>query len=268
MSFLRWAGSKKQLGDILANCWYAAQCADGSGKYIEAFCGSASLFFRIKPPKSLLIDVNKRLIDTFISVKDSPRRLSTLLETYPATSEFYYSLRGRDVEEMTELERAARFIFLNRYCFNGLYRTNLQGHFNVPFGGDRSGTLPDLNILLDASQTLKKTELVSGDFYTNIVNKIQPGDFVYLDPPYAKRNHRLALQYGPDVFGVEDLRRLFDLMTLIDQSDAYFLFSYAECEEVAEFVEQWGAYRVEVNRTIAATSTKRKKAKEVLISNL
>lgn len=265
---MRWAGSKKQLGDILANCWYAAQCAGGSGRYIEAFCGSASLFFRIKPKKSILIDVNARLVETFTSVKESPRRLFSLLSTYPADSDFYYSLRGKNTDVMPDLERSARFIYLNRYCFNGLYRTNSKGHFNVPYGGERNGTLPTLDILLEASDALQRSKLITGDFYTNIAKSIKAGDFVYLDPPYAKRNHSLDLQYGPDVFGVSDLRRLFELLLLIEASGAYFLFSYAECEEINEFIQRWGAHRVEVKRTIAANSGKRKKVNEVLITNL
>lgn len=268
MSFLRWAGSKKQLGDILANCWFAVQCAGGNGRYIEAFCGSASLFFRIRPTRSILIDVNEKLIDCFAAVKASPKRLHTLLETYPADEDFYYALRARNPAEMMTIERAARFIYLNRYCFNGLYRTNSKGHFNVPFGGERNGVLPSLDNLLDAADALSEAELISGDFYSPIASRIKKGDFVYLDPPYAKRNHSLDLQYGPDVFGVNDLRRLFDLLSMIDAAGAYFLFSYAECDEISDFISKWGAHRVEVKRTIAANSDKRRMASEVLITNL
>lgn len=254
MSFLRWAGSKKQLGETLAHFWYATQCAGGNGRYIEGFCGSASLFFRIKPDSSVLIDVNTRLIDCLNAVKSSPEMLCDLLNTYPATEKFYYKLRALDSESLSALERSARFIYLNRYCFNGLYRTNLQGHFNVPYGGRKNGALPTLEVLLDASTVLRNAELVNGDFSENIASRIKRGDFVYLDPPYAKRNHSLDLQYGPDVFGVNDLKRLYDLLVLIERAGAFFVFSYVECEEIEDFIQRWGAHRVEVNRTIAASS--------------
>jgi DNA adenine methylase len=268
MSFLRWAGSKKQLGETLAQFWYATQCAGGNGRYIEAFCGSASLFFRIKPPSSVLIDINTRLIDCLKTVKSSPQKLFQVLNSYPITEAFYYKLRSQDCNKLSIVDRSARFIYLNRYCFNGLYRTNLQGNFNVPYGGHRNGCLPTLEILRDAATVLRTTELVKGDFCANIASRLKPGDFVYLDPPYAKRNHSLDLQYGPDVFGVNDLKRLYDLLALIDKSGAYFVFSYVDCEEIGEFVQRWNVDNVEVNRTIAASSEKRCKAKEVLISNL
>jgi DNA adenine methylase len=268
MSFLRWAGSKKQLGETLAQFWFATQCAGGNGRYLEAFCGSASLFFRIKPQSSVLIDVNTRLIDCLKTVKSSPQKLSQVLKSYPTTEAFYYKLRSQDCNDLSAVDRSARFIYLNRYCFNGLYRTNLQGNFNVPYGGHRNGCLPSLEILQDASMDLRTAELVKGDFCANIASRIKPGDFVYLDPPYAKRNHSLDLQYGPDVFGVNDLKRLYDLLTLIDKSRAYFVFSYVDCEEITEIAQHWKAHSVEVNRTIAARAEKRGKAKEVLISNL
>jgi DNA adenine methylase len=268
MSFLRWAGSKKQLGETLADCWYATQCAGGNGRYIEAFCGSASLFFRIKPKTSVLIDVNSKLIECYKAVKSSPEHLFSLLSGYPTTEKFYYQLRARRPEELSRLEQSARFIYLNRFCFNGLYRTNLQGDFNVPYGGKRNGSLPTLESLINASKILRSSVLVNGDFEESISKRLKKGDFIYLDPPYAKRNHSLDLQYGPDVFGVNDLKRLFKLLLQIEKTGAYFVFSYAQCEEINEFIKRWGAYHVEVNRTIAASSEKRRKATEVLVSNL
>lgn len=267
MTFLRWAGSKKQLGDVLANCWYAAQISGGSGRYIEAFCGSASLFFRLTPASALLIDINKSLIETYDVVKKHPSKLHELLHSYPQNEDFYYSLRSADPRALRKIERAARFIYLNRFCFNGLYRTNQKGQFNVPYGAGRNGELPNLAHLREASKALKNANLYSGDFAV-IQDEVREGDFVYMDPPYAKRNHSLDLQYGPDVFGVQDLARIEELMAYIHNQGAYFLFSYVDCEEISSLETRWGAHRVEVKRTIAADTSKRTKSEEVLITNI
>ncbi|MRV75802.1 Dam family site-specific DNA-(adenine-N6)-methyltransferase [Duganella sp. FT92W] len=267
MSFLRWAGSKKQLGDILENCWYAAQTLGGSGRYIEAFCGSASLFFRLKPKAGILIDVNQPLVEMYEVVKTSPRKLSALINEFPIGESFYYELRDSGEYQGSKLSRAARFIYLNRFCFNGLYRTNREGKFNVPFGAGRNGSLPTLDQLLQASQSLRDVRVLNDDF--SVIRKnVKKGDFVYLDPPYAKRNHSLDLQYGPDVFGVDDLSRLYSLLEYIDKKGAYFVFSYVQCDEVKEFVKTWAPFEVQVKRTIAADISKRGRATELLISNI
>jgi DNA adenine methylase len=266
MSFLRWAGSKKQLSELLANCWYAAQGAGGSGRYIEAFCGSASLFFRLKPEQALLIDINRPLIECYQVVRSAPIKLFEKLESYEQSKSYYYALRGVDTSILTKTERAARFIFLNRYCFNGLYRTNQKGVFNVPYGASRNGTLPNLPQLRESAVTLRAAELYCGDFEI-IFKKIRPGDFVYLDPPYAKRNHSLDFQYGPDVFGVQDLQRIVALLRHIDSVGAFFVFSYAKCDDIQPLIDEWGAHEVDVKRTIAANSAKRMKSTEVLIAN-
>ena len=267
MSFLRWAGSKRQLGGILQNCWHAAQGAGGNGRYIETFCGSASLFFHIRPNDGILLDVNRALVECFEVVKNTPIKLATTLSEFETGQDYYYSLRARDVTELTKVERAARFIYLNRFCFNGLYRTNQAGHFNVPYGAGRSGELPSLELLRDCSRLLKNVELRCADF-ASIAAEIIPGDFVYLDPPYAKRNHSLDLQYGPDVFGVSDLSRVGEMLRMIDGRGAFFVFSYVLCDEIAAIARDWTSFPVEVKRTIAANASKRLKLTEVLISNI
>ena len=267
MTFLRWAGSKKQLGDVLSNCWHAAQCAGGTGRYFEAFCGSASLFFRVRPKSAVLVDINTPLIDCLQTVKTHPKAVADCLAQLPLGSTHYYQLRRERKDEESSIEGAARFIYLNRLCFNGLYRTNSKGAFNVPFGGTKNGPLPDSTTLLESSKSLQRASLVNGDFFLEVITRVKKGDFVYLDPPYARRNHRIDLQYGPDVFGIEDLRRLFELLIHIDMIGAFFVFSYANCGEVEYFSRRWRGYEVEVQRHIAANTKKRKKVKEILIAN-
>lgn len=269
MTFLRWAGSKKQLLDVLSCCWYAANCAHAkSGRYIEAFSGSAALFFRIKPRKAILVDINSDLQNCLQRVRDTPTVVSNALEKYTNSEEEYYRIRASLNAGLTKHQRAAAFIYLNRNCFNGLYRTNARGQFNVPFGGDRAGKLPTRDELCVASATLQSAELLTGDFFEALAPIIRKNDFVYLDPPYAQRNRDLDNQYGPDVFGTHDIERLSDLADIVHKQGGTFLISYAQCEEIQSLATHWHSYEIEVKRTIAASVKSRQTAKEVLITNL
>ena len=269
MTFLRWAGSKKQLLDTLSCCWYAANCGRGApGRYIEAFSGSAALFFRLRPARALLVDVNVELQQCLMRVRDAPSRVSNALAKFSCSAIEYYKVRAECEETMELDDRAARFIYLNRNCFNGLYRTNLQGHFNVPFGGARSGQLPTREQLLDAGHTLRGAALLTGDFFDVLAPRLRRGDFVYMDPPYAKRNVGLDNQYGPDVFGAHDIQRLGELAERVASSGGYFVISYAACDEIQPVAAKWTTTEVTVRRTIAASSANRRSARELLITNL
>jgi DNA adenine methylase len=268
MSFLRWAGSKKQIRETLSHCWHAAQNSGGSGRYVEAFCGSASFYFYIKPSAAILIDINADLIDCLDAIKTNSLDVAEVVHKYPTTKEFYYELRKANLTNLNKVEAAARFLYLNRYCFNGLYRTNTNGIFNVPYGGNRTGSLPSADTLKAASLSLQTSELIHGDFEFAISGRINKGDFLYLDPPYALRNRTLDFQYGPDVFGLEDLDRLFNLLIEIDRIGAFFVFSYADCDEVKDFSLKWNHCFVEVQRSIAADVARRGRVREILISNI
>lgn len=269
MTFLRWAGSKKQLLDTLSCCWHASTSSSQStGRYIEAFSGSAALFFRLKPESALLVDVNLDLQHCMRRVRNFPRKVSEALQKMQCSEPEYYRIRAQTKEELSADEWAARFIFLNRNCFNGLYRTNLQGHFNVPYGGNRSGGLPTQQTLVDASRILKKAILLEGDFAEQLKPRVTKGDFVYLDPPYAQRNVNLDNQYGPDVFGIQDITRLAELAEQINAKKGHFVISYAACDEIKHIAKTWHSIEVTVQRTIAANVANRRPAKEVLITNI
>lgn len=269
MTFLRWAGSKKQLLDILSCCWHASRCGnEEGGRYIEAFSGSAALFFRLQPKSALLVDINHELQHCMRRVRNTPRTVSAALQNLSSSEVEYYCIRALTRQETSADEWAARFIYLNRNCFNGLYRTNSQGKFNVPFGGARSGQLPTKEHLLKASRVLKRAQLLVGDFYEELVPRVEAKDFVYMDPPYAKRNVNLDNQYGPDVFGAKDIAKLAELADLIDKKRGHFVISYAACDEIIPLTTRWNSYEVTVQRTIAANVAHRAPAKEVLITNI
>lgn len=262
MSFLRWAGSKKQIIPELLDYW-----SSGYNRYIEPFAGSASLFFAIGPESAILGDLNAELIETFAVVKSRPRALWKLLQSFRGGKKAYYSIRAQNPQGLAATQRVARFIYLNRFCFNGLYRTNLKGEFNVPYSPSKTGDLPTLDELLEFSGKLKSAEFVAGDFAVTLSN-VRKDDFVYLDPPYVVAGRRVFSEYGADCFSEADLGRLKDELIRINGLGAKFVVSYAQCSEAKEYFKNWPVKTVRIRRNIAGFAGARKRAYELLISNI
>lgn len=259
--FLRWAGSKTKQLPILSRFWNSK-----FSRYVEPFMGSACLFFELQPKKALLADINRDLIRTFLAVRDHPRAVSNRLAKIPQGKRSYYSIRAQQLSELDTVDAAARFIFLNRFCFNGLYRTNEAGRFNVPYASSGTGGLPTSAELHAIANAMTGCAIKHSDFEKTL-EQTQPGDFVYLDPPYAVGNRRIFRQYGPSSFGLHDLQRLADCLTRMDRRGVKFLLSYASCPEVAEFFTRWPRRKIYIQRNIAGFATHRRRAGEVLISN-
>ena len=230
--------------------------------------GSACLFFHIRPESAILGDINDQLVECFLEVRNNPIEVSKILDFLPESKDDYYAIRAVDPAELEPHHRAARFIYLNRHCFNGLYRTNRAGKFNVPYSGSRKGPVPTEAQLIEASNSLNDTQILRLDFDHLVRQHASKGDFVYLDPPYAIRNASLDMQYGPDNFGVEDLARLQRLLEYLDKIGANFLVSYSECAEAHEYLCKWPYRSIPVLRTIAARPTDRRVVRELLISNV
>lgn len=163
--------------------------------------------------------------------------------------------------------RALRFLYLNRNCFNGIYRTNANGDFNVPMGKE-SGAYLSLKELRQCSLVLQNTKLVAGDF-VNTLALVKKGDFVYLDPPYAMSTtrRRVFREYGKRSFDILDIPRFAEALETIDQEGAHFLVSYADCSEARNLGKLWNAFRVPVRRNIAGFAGDRRLAYEIFITN-
>lgn len=262
-SFLRWAGSKRKLLGHLAPYW-----GEGFPRYIEPFVGSACLFFHLRPAAAVLGDLNSELIRTYQTVRAHPHAVHAALIALSGDEKTYYRIRRSIPDPEDYVQQAARFIYLNRYCFNGLYRTNLNGEFNVPYGGAKSGSLPSLRDLLDVVDACAAAEFHHGDFETILHNQVQHGDFVYLDPPFAVENVRIFNQYGPHTFGLRDLSRLRRCLELIEQRGAFFLLSYAECQAAVDEFAHWPRRSVRTQRNISGFATHRRVASELIITNI
>ncbi|HEX5735705.1 MAG TPA: Dam family site-specific DNA-(adenine-N6)-methyltransferase [Blastocatellia bacterium] len=259
--FLRWAGSKQKLTPKLSLYWSNNYC-----RYVEPFMGSACLFYAIQPTNALLTDINMELVETFTAVRDYPSDVFNAYIQIPQGKENYYKVRSSDTSTMNPIDRAARFIFLNRFCFNGLYRTNLNGEFNVPFSSSKTGNLPKYDELLLASQALKCAEIYSSDF-EEVLAKTTEGDFVYLDPPYAVANRRVFRQYAASCFGIEDLSRLEAALRTLHKRGVRFVVSYAYCSEALSTFRHWKMRKVLIQRNIAGFAKHRRRAAELIISN-
>lgn len=259
--FLRWAGSKRQLIPQLRSYWRTDH-----RRYIEPFMGSACLFFALSPEEAILGDVNRDLVDVYRTVRDHPRAVYNALLKLPKGKRWYYRIRKQGLPRSRPIQRTARFIYLNRYCFNGLYRTNRAGAFNVPYSGARTGPLPTLLRLQTVARSLASADIRCADF-ADVLGSIEDGDFVYLDPPFAVSNRRVFRQYDPSSFGQADLFRLADSLKQIDARGATFLVSYAVCREALHAFSRWHVRRVFTQRNISGFAKHRRRAVELLVSN-
>jgi len=178
----------------------------------------------------------------------------------------YLRLRSVSPRHLSAAERAARFIYLNRFCFNGLYRTNLKGEFNVPYSGARCGTVPSADDLRQCSHRLQNARLIRGDF-ERVLEHARPGDLVYMDPPFAVQARRVFRQYDPSTFTHEDIVRLRKWMKHLTKAKIEFVVSYAECDEANVLKKGYTCRRVSVRRNIAGFVAHRSTTNEVLISN-
>jgi DNA adenine methylase len=258
--FLRWAGSKRQILPRLSTYWKQEY-----RRYVEPFAGSACLFFSLAPKKALLGDINEHLIDTLKTIRDDVDAVVPLLASARRHKETYYKTRATDPKTLPPAARAAQFIYLNRYCFNGLYRTNAAGQFNVPFGAERTGYIPTAEHLRYCAALLRRATIVSGDF-EKVVAKAKSGDFVYLDPPYVTDQRRIFSEYDRNAFTQSDVKRLRKCLESLADRGIPFLVSYTACDEARFLAKGFHVERGFVRRSIAGFASKRVKRQELLIS--
>ena len=198
--FLRWAGGKQWISRKLAQA-----IPHDSGTYYEPFLGGGSLFFATLPDKAVLSDINSRLVETYQVVRDNPFVVIPILEGWKNDEHTYYRIRGTEFDEPSF--RAAQFIYLNRTCWNGLYRVNKEGKFNVPFG-NHGRTIVNTDHLLKISRALRNAEILCADFCTTTMHA-KMGDFVYMDPPYTSFQRSNGFrQYNEIPFSWNDQERL------------------------------------------------------------
>jgi DNA adenine methylase len=260
-SFLRWAGSKRKLIPRLEKFWN-----ERYSRYVEPFAGSACLFFTVGPNRAILGDSNRELINVYRVLRAEPERMYRRLMAIPRERKSYYRWRAKDPRLLDSETRALRFVYLNHNCFNGIYRTNNDGQFNVPFGS-KLATYLSRDEFIGCSQALADVKFVSGDFQDTLAHVAQ-GDFVYLDPPYAVGSRRVFREYGKKPFHTDDVERLSNELTRIHELGAHFVVSYADCREARALASDWNSQKVLVRRHIAGFSDHRAHSFEWIIYNM
>lgn len=264
--FLKWAGGKSQIIDEILNA-----CPKHFNRYFEPFLGGGAVFFNLNPKQSFLSDVSNELINCFIIVKQQPEELAKELSSYSYSEEFYYQLReiskNPEFSNLSPLKRAARFIYLNKTCFNGLYRVNSQGHFNVPFGKYKNPQFFKLDNLLACSQALEGAQLNAGS-YENILTQVSCGDFVYLDPPYSPLNQSASFtSYTADGFSDAKQLELKNFCDKLNEIGVKFLLSNSYTTLILSLYKNYETSIVKAKRAINSAALGRGQINEVLIRN-
>lgn len=268
--FLKWVGGKRQLVPELRRRF--PQDKEVSS-YIEPFVGGGGMLLSIQPQGAVISDSNTELMNVYRVVRDAPAELVKLLECHENTPEHYYEVREQDRTEaystMPDLEKAARFIFLNKTCFNGLFRVNAQGFFNVPYGYYKKPQYVEYSKLMAVSAYLNhsKVKIEEGD-YSNTLKHAAKGAFFYLDPPYAPISETSNFTgYTPGGFPMGEQVRLREFCREVHARGGLFMLSNSNSPLIHELYGEFTIQTVSAQRNIAAHAERRGVVQEVVVTN-
>ena len=255
---VKWAGGKRLLAPILS-----AAAPPGFGRYFEPFAGSGAVFFRLAPARATLNDTNVDLINFYRQLKAVPAQLRAAIRRWPNDSETFYRVRAS--RPRSNLGRAARFYYLNRTAFGGLFRTNRAGIFNVPFGSNDRKVLGSAQAWNAASAQLKTASLQSRDFVAACA-PVQAADFVYLDPPYSW-THNVFARYGPSRFQWSDQVRVRALVDELTERGAYVIVTHLDDPAVRRLYEGYQIVSLRGRNSLAGGGASACLKRQVVIAN-
>lgn len=263
---VKWVGGKRQLMfELLKNM------PKSYNRYFEPFIGGGALFFELQPTNAYISDMNEELINLYNVVKNDVYELIEELKKHEISKEYFMNIRNIDrtknYKKWSNIQKASRFIYLNRTCFNGMYRVNSKGEFNVPFGNYKNPRIIDERNLINCSNLLQKTEIRNADF-SEILNYVQNGDFVYFDPPYVPLNETSSFtSYTKDGFDIDMQFKLREVCDELDSKGVKFMLSNSDTKFVNELYENYNIKKVFASRQINANPNGRGKITEVLVKN-
>ena len=268
MPFLKWVGGKRQLMTDIEPL-----LPKRISTYYEPFVGGGAVFLHTQPKKAVINDYNSELINVYEIIRDDVDALIEHLATHVNESEYFYQIRALDrqdfFDELSKVERASRVIYLNKTCFNGLYRVNGSGEFNTPFGRYKSPNIINETVLRAVSHYLQKNDikLLSGD-YQDALKNIRKGSFVYFDPPYdpiSKSSNFTGYVQGG--FGNDEQIRLRDTCMKLNEKGIKFLLSNSATAFMKELYQDFEVIEVGASRHINSVGSKRGEVKEILVRN-
>lgn len=228
-------------------------------RYIEPFFGGGALFFSLKPENSIIADSNPELINMYLQVANHLDDVIEHLQKYENTSEMFYDVRSLDWESLPKAEAAARTIYLNKTCFNGLYRVNKSGQFNTPFGNYKNPKICDTDALRLASEELKKATILCGDYQLVIEHYAQQGDFVFLDPPYLPISQNSDFKrYTKEQFYEDDHVELAKMINILHERGCYVILTNSNHPLVHQLYEQYKIEIIQTKRHISCHGDTRK----------
>ncbi|MFO0666104.1 MAG: Dam family site-specific DNA-(adenine-N6)-methyltransferase [Polyangiaceae bacterium] len=264
---VKWAGGKARLlGEILPSV------PARIGTYFEPFCGGAALFFALaaEDPRrfkhAVLADRNEELVALYRAIRDDLPGLLKELRKFKHDRDFFYEVRAWDVKRASPVKRGARLLFLNKTCFNGLWRVNSKGEFNVPFGKYKNPNFLDEDALAAASEALQGVDIKVADF-ADVTRAAKAGDFVYFDPPYAPVSRTAQFtSYAVDGFGPADQERLREEFLRLRNKKVAALLSNADVSDVRALYDDFSVRVVSARRSINSDIKKRGVVSEVIVS--
>jgi len=266
---LKWAGGKRQLLTDIIGLFpkdYSRRT------YHEPFVGSGAVFFTIEPKTGTINDINKHLMNFFKVVKYSPEELIEEASKYEYEKETYYKFRDRyNEEEISDLERAALFLYFNKTGFNGLWRVNSKGKFNVPFGRYKNPTIVPKGKIREANKILKDIEILCTDF-SYIIEKADKGDLCYFDPPYEPVSETAYFtSYTAKGFDMKEQKRLSETCSKLDEKGVYFVLSNSHVKQIVDLYDMNPNFKIKIvqaRRSINSKADKRGLINEILVTNI
>ena len=263
-SFLKWPGGKR---------WFVSKYSKviptNYNKYIEPFLGSGSVFFYLKPAKAIISDINHELINVFMIMRDYPSKIRTHLLNHQKnhSHEYYYLVRSNKSSD--EIENAARFLYLNRTCFNGMYRVNREGLFNVPLG-TKKNFIYDIDVFDVYADILRNADIQAVDFEQTL-KKSEKNDLVFVDPPYTvSHNQNSFIKYNEKLFSWQDQERLAKNLLYAKERGSIILSTNANYKKLRDLYQSYGFYTRVVIRysSISGKAENRKIQEELVITTI
>lgn len=268
---LKWVGGKRQLLDEII-----PMIPKQYSTYVEPFIGGGAVLFDLQPKKAIINDFNSELINVYTVIRDYPDELIKELQYHKKknTSEYFYIVREYDrkpdiYSKMTAVQKAARIIYLNKTCYNGLYRVNSAGHFNSPYGRYKNPNIVNETVIKAMSKFFNENDIIIKNVdFKDALKGIRKGAFVYFDPPYMPISSSSSFTgYTESGFGEDKQRELKELCDKLDKKGIKFLQSNSDCEFIRELYSDYRIKTIKAKRSINSKGNSRGEINEVLIYN-